>query len=1139
VKETSYGLVNVEVEKHIWLVDFIVDLLKTNKTLNALIITPAPTETVPQFTDDLFNKFKEFEPFKVHCINGSNINNIELSNNNIFVASKQLLQKYIKTPDSDTSITTIKNLDLIIFDENHFGGTTDLSKSILQTYASKNTTKIYLTATYNKPLKEWGIPQECQMYWDIEDEQICKSILVDKTENIKRLEDKHGKDIVNSTVKYFEELGITDMFSQYNNMPDLILLTRMFDSERYNNIKNKIMDSKYGFSFETLFSLNDKKTQFQFYDEVKVILRYISGSNKEEDFKNGDESIFGRIKYTCSKYNSRPPFTQLWFLPSNNINEISLCLEELMKQDPILNKYDVICINRKNKDLSKTVQDDILKQEKITKDNKKRGLIILAGNMLSLGITLNNCDVVNLMNDSISSDKVFQQMYRCMTEGEGKKIGIVVDLNTSRVINNFINYTIHKNNKSFEDKLTYLVRNHLINIDVDMMEHKNLNSDAIIKKILDMWKSDPINTFKLLLNKIDNDYIEFDSTTQKQINHLFKSKATDKNVLTVTIKDDEDEEQKLPKGKEKIKNDTDEKEYKVDEDEDEEEDEITVNFTKDVLPYIIPLTCLLTIKETHKDFINMLTIIQKNKELLEIFDDMCSIWWKTSGLISTIKKIVEKHFDKISSIYSVSVQFKLSLKSLLDRPKELLELINDCLKPKVVEKKTYGEVYTPIKLVDEMLDKLPQSVWKNKNLKWLDNSCGMGNFQIAVYMRLMETLKDIIEDEKERKRHILENMLFMCDLNKKNVFICKQIFDINNEYKLNLCNNDSLTLNYKEEFGIDSFDLIIGNPPYQVHGAGGDNKLYLSFTQKSLELLKEGGHLLYITPTNVKEYLTVKDKNRSYINKFYNIKYLSMNTTSHYFPGIGSHFCVFLMQKTIVKECIVDVEFKRNKVEKSKVTLKEGSTIPVCMSQIDFNILNKTTNILEPGKYKTFNIEKASYLEKGKKTLQRIRKEHITKGKVSQIETKDFQYKIIDKISTKNPFPGVYYYNNKPMINYGKSKTIMCSGGYLMPEFDEDGDYNLSDNMLYILTTEAEYECLKRIINSTFFEYLLKVVSGDGLHGRFEIIQSLKEVNLEDIETDEDVYKAYNLTQEEINFINNTMNKTVKPKKVNIVFIEE
>ena len=65
---------------------------------------------------------------------------------------------------------------------------------------------------------------------------------------------------------------------------------------------------------------------------------------------------------------------------------------------------------------------------------------------------------------------------------------------------------------------------------------------------------------------------------------------------------------------------------------------------------------------------------------------------------------------------------KTQLQSLIDNPKELLESINDCLKPKDVEKKENGEVFTPMPLVNEMLDKLPKDIWKNKNLKWLDPS---------------------------------------------------------------------------------------------------------------------------------------------------------------------------------------------------------------------------------------------------------------------------------------------------------------------------------------------------------------------------------------------------------------------------------
>ena len=41
----------------------------------------------------------------------------------------------------------------------------------------------------------------------------------------------------------------------------------------------------------------------------------------------------------------------------------------------------------------------------------------------------------------------------------------------------------------------------------------------------------------------------------------------------------------------------------------------------------------------------------------------------------------------------------------------------------------------------------------------------MGNFPIAVYLRLMEGLKDEIKDVNGRKKHILENMLYIIELN--------------------------------------------------------------------------------------------------------------------------------------------------------------------------------------------------------------------------------------------------------------------------------------------------------------------------------------------------------------------------------------
>jgi len=820
--------------------------------LNVLIITPASTETTPQFTDELFDKFKDFDFFKVHNIEGSkSLKKLKLENDNIFVMSKQLLQKYI----NDETIMEIKNLklDLIIFDENHFSGTTDLSKDILNSYATKNTVKIYLTATYNKPLKEWNIPEECQMYWDIEDEQICKSILNEES-NISKLKEKHNEEYINKTIKHFTDLGynINDIFKPYEKMPDLHLITTMFDSQRYEIIKEKIMDSKYGFSFDVLFSLKEDKNEFNYKDEVKTVLRYISGSNKEIDFKNGDKSIFTRIK----NISSRDPFTQIWFLPSDNINEISNCLMKLMKEDNILKHYDVMCINRKNKELAKDVKNGINKQEIIAREKGNKGLILLAGNMLSLGITINSCDIVMLMNNTLSSDKVMQQMYRCMTEGENKKMGFVVDLNISRVLYTCVNYTIYKNSQSIEDKIKYLIENHLINIDTNMMENKKLDSNSIVKKLMDIWKDDPINSFKSLLRNLDNDYVEFDNNTQKLINNSFANSVKDKINAIVELKDSDDELQELPTGKGKIKTSSEENDELLSESDSEEKEITKISFTKEVLPFVIPLTCILTIENNNKDFVKMLNDIKEDKDLLEVFDEQCLIWWNKKGLVNFIQEIVSKYFDKNSNTYNISIQFKMSIKSLIDRPKELLELINECLKPKTVEKKTFGEVFTPMDFINDKQLKDLESYWKkkhneiiwtNEKLTWYDMAVGMGNYPIAIYYKLMDGLKDKIKDEQERKKHIIEKMLYLGELNKKNCFVLKQIFNLNNEFKLNLYEGNTLEVDIKKVFGKSKFDIIIGNPPYNEElTKSGAKPLYNKFIEY---YVNKCDYLTFIVPS--------------------------------------------------------------------------------------------------------------------------------------------------------------------------------------------------------------------------------------------------------------------------------------------------
>ena len=254
--------------------------------LNVLIITPAPTETIPQFTDDLFIKFKDFDNFKIHLLeNSKSIKKLHVGENNIFVVSKQLLQRYI----NEKTINEIKKLklDIIGFDENHFSGTTERSKQIFESYSSEDTVKIYLTATYNKPLKEWNIPTECQMYWDIEDESYCKKFYKNQNKKyLNKLKEKHGEEYIDRTLKYYENNGMSndELFKPYERMPNLHLITNMFEKEKYDMLMSVLgKDNKFGFCFDTLFGLNPSKTNFQYPNEIKTFLRYISGEFKERD----------------------------------------------------------------------------------------------------------------------------------------------------------------------------------------------------------------------------------------------------------------------------------------------------------------------------------------------------------------------------------------------------------------------------------------------------------------------------------------------------------------------------------------------------------------------------------------------------------------------------------------------------------------------------------------------------------------------------------------------------------------------------------------------------------------------------------------------------------------------------------------
>ena len=85
--------------------------------------------------------------------------------------------------------------------------------------------------------------------------------------------------------------------------------------------------------------------------------------------------------------------------------------------------------------------------------------------------------------------------------------------------------------------------------------------------------------------------------------------------------------------------------------------------------------------------------------------------------------------------------------------------IDKYLIPEELEKKNNAEVSTPYKLRQEMLDTIPNNFWK-KPRKVFEPCCGKGGFIVDIVNRFMDGLKDLIPDEEERYRTIVEDCLY-------------------------------------------------------------------------------------------------------------------------------------------------------------------------------------------------------------------------------------------------------------------------------------------------------------------------------------------------------------------------------------------
>lgn len=500
------------------------------------------------------------------------------------------------------------------------------------------------------------------------------------------------------------------------------------------------------------------------------------------------------------------------------------------------------------------------------------------------------------------------------------------------------------------------------------------------------------------------------------------------------------------------------------------------------------------------------------------------------------------------------------------------------------------EVFTPPHIAKKMLDLLPAELWSNPDAKFLDPFTKSGVFLREIAQRLIVGLENQIPNLQDRIDHIFGNQIYgiavtelTALMSRRSLYCTKKanhpkyaqatIFDTEqgniffeelshtwnkngkcihcgiNDKELNDDNREGKNkfaypfIHDKNPFTDMKFDVIIGNPPYQLEvGNDGGNSskakaIYHLFIEQAMKL--EPHYLVMITPSRwmtrsvegisndwINEMLSSKQFRE--IHDFLDAKGIFTGTP----PEGGINY--FLWDKDYNGEC--DYYLYKNGDDKEpfyeKRYLASDGVDIVIRDVMALQILNKIIKVEQD--YITREDANFSDLVSPKDFF--TNKQFLTSSwnGFTNIPNKDYNIKYypnknllkgegdfgwvnINQIPKNRPTKDLHKvyipagYGGKEKVLgkpfYGEPNSV-CSQTYLVI------GYNPAKHQF---TKEKCFNIIS-YIKTRFFRYLvsIKKKTQNGARGVYQFVP------VQDFTkqwTDEELYKKYNLTQEEIDYI--------------------